>query len=144
MDIILIFHNNNYIKYIYITKKHFNFSFSFFQMDKASIVKDAIEYIVKLQKQDRRIRGEISKLESETSNKNSTHLQHETFDFSNPKTLDEHQYGYHSSPIDVLQVIKQYLHITLFSTHFYWPEYTNISFKVIFVPFNFERIQLNI
>nr|XP_004239187.1 transcription factor bHLH35 isoform X1 [Solanum lycopersicum] len=74
------------------------------KMDKASIVKDAIEYIVKLQKQDRRIRGEISKLESETSNKNSTHLQHETFDFSNPKTLDEHQYGYHSSPIDVLQL----------------------------------------
>ncbi|XP_015075806.1 transcription factor bHLH35-like [Solanum pennellii] len=74
------------------------------KMDKASIVKDAIEYIVELQKQDRRIRGEISELESETSNKNSAHLEHETFDFSNPKTLDKHQYGYHSSPIDVLQL----------------------------------------
>ncbi|XP_049404571.1 transcription factor bHLH35-like [Solanum stenotomum] len=77
------------------------------KMDKASIVKDAIGYIEELQKQDRRIQGELSELESETSNKNSTHLQHETFDFSKPKrptTLDEQQYGYHSSPIDVLQL----------------------------------------
>lgn len=71
-------------------------------MDRASIVKDAIEYIEELQKQDRRIPGEISDLESESSNKNSTHidLQHESFDFAKPTTL-----GYHSSPVDVLEVI---------------------------------------
>ena len=39
------------------------------QMDKASIVKDAISYIQELQEQERRIQGEIAQLESMASKK---------------------------------------------------------------------------
>lgn len=103
-------------------------------MDKASIIKDAIEYIEELHKQERRIRGEISELESGRSKKSSSDLEldhDESFD-SKPKRSRrfEQQYGYDSSgsttrsppsfsPVDVLEVIprKEYLQI-LTNTHF--------------------------
>lgn len=91
-------------------------------MDKASIIKDAIDYIEELHNQERRIRGEISELESgrSSSKKNSNDVefeQDESFD-SKPKRSRrfEMQYGYDSSgsttrsppsssPVDVLEVI---------------------------------------
>ncbi|XP_055822419.1 transcription factor bHLH35-like isoform X2 [Solanum dulcamara] len=89
------------------------------KMDKASIIKDAIDYIEELHKEERRIRGEISELESGRSKKNSMDLefeQDESFD-SKPKRSRrfEKQYGYDSSgsttrsppsfsPVDVLEL----------------------------------------
>ncbi|XP_015080844.1 transcription factor bHLH35 [Solanum pennellii] len=91
------------------------------KMDKASIIKDAIDYIEELHKQERRIRGEISELESgrSSSKKNSNDVefeQDESFD-SKPKRSRrfEMQYGYDSSgsttrsppsssPVDVLEL----------------------------------------
>ncbi|CAN4084846.1 unnamed protein product [Withania somnifera] len=97
------------------------------KMDKASIIKDAIEYIQELHEQERRIRAEISELESGRSKKN-TDLefdQDRSFD-SKPKRSRrfEKQYGYDSSgsttrsppssfPVDVLEVILQQKNISI-------------------------------
>ncbi|MCD9642642.1 hypothetical protein HAX54_029530 [Datura stramonium] len=88
------------------------------KMDKASIIKDAIEYIQELHEQERRIRAEISELESGRSKKNTD------LEFDQDGSLDskpkrsrrlEQQYGYDSSgsttrsppsssPVDVLEL----------------------------------------
>ncbi|XP_059291856.1 transcription factor bHLH35 isoform X1 [Lycium ferocissimum] len=90
------------------------------KMDKASIIKDAIEYIQELHEQERRIQAEISELESGRSRKNNSSLeidnQDGSFD-SKPKRSRrlEQQYGYDSSgsntrsppsssPVDVLEL----------------------------------------
>ncbi|KAL2554112.1 basic helix-loop-helix (bHLH) DNA-binding superfamily protein [Forsythia ovata] len=80
------------------------------KMDKASIIKDAIEYIQKLQEEKRRIQSEISDLESGTS-ANSTIFdfdQEATTFCSNPKRRRfDHSYDSASSrsfPIEVLEL----------------------------------------
>ncbi|KAA8535822.1 hypothetical protein F0562_030858 [Nyssa sinensis] len=85
------------------------------KMDKASIVKDAIDYIQELHEQERRIQAEISELESGKSKKNSV------FDFdqelppsllrSKKKRIEQ---GYDSggsriSPIEVLELRVSYV-----------------------------------
>ncbi|KAM3321950.1 transcription factor bHLH35-like [Capsicum chacoense] len=88
------------------------------KMDKASIIKDAIEYIQDLHEQERRIRAEISALESGRSKKNSDVEFDEDGSFDlKPKRSKrlEQQYGYDSSgsttrsspsssPVDVLEL----------------------------------------
>ncbi|KAL2533412.1 basic helix-loop-helix (bHLH) DNA-binding superfamily protein [Abeliophyllum distichum] len=81
------------------------------KMDKASIIKDAIQYIQKLQEEKRRIQSEISELESGTSPDSAV------FDFdqeattfcSNPKRRKRSDHGYDSAssrslPIEVLEL----------------------------------------
>ncbi|XP_009760781.1 transcription factor bHLH35 isoform X2 [Nicotiana tabacum] len=88
------------------------------KMDKASIIKDAIDYIQELHDQERRIQAEISELESGRSKKNTSveFDQDGSFD-AKPKrsrTLEQ-QYGYDSSgsttrsspsssPVEVLEL----------------------------------------
>ncbi|OIT39661.1 PREDICTED: transcription factor bHLH35 isoform X1 [Nicotiana attenuata] len=88
------------------------------KMDKASIIKDAIDYIQELHEQERRIQAEISELESGRSKKNTSveFDQDGSFD-AKPKrsrTLEQ-QYGYDSSgsttrsspsssPVEVLEL----------------------------------------
>ncbi|PHU28295.1 Transcription factor bHLH35 [Capsicum chinense] len=88
------------------------------KMDKASIIKDAIEYIQDLHEQERRIRAEISVLESGRSKKNSDveFDQDGSFDLKPKRSKRlEQQYDYDSSesttksspsssPIDVLEL----------------------------------------
>nr|QTY40733.1 bHLH35 [Fraxinus mandshurica] len=81
------------------------------KMDKESIIKDAIDYIQKLQEEERKIQAEISDLESAGTSSNSKIIgldhQEETF-YSNPKkirTENLHDFGgSSSSPIEVLEL----------------------------------------
>ncbi|XP_019182079.1 PREDICTED: transcription factor bHLH35-like [Ipomoea nil] len=81
------------------------------KMDKASIVKDAIDYIQELHEQERRIKSEISELESERSKRNIVfELDQEGISLnSKPKrTRIDEQYCHDSpnsrSPVDVLEL----------------------------------------
>ncbi|PHT58146.1 Transcription factor bHLH35 [Capsicum baccatum] len=88
------------------------------KMDKASIIKDAIEYIQDLHEQEKRIRAEILVLESGRSKKNNDveFDQDGSFDLKPKRSKRlEQQYGYDSSgsttrsspsssPVDVLEL----------------------------------------
>lgn len=70
------------------------------QMDKASIIRDAIEYIKSLQDEERRIKAEISNLESN----NDFCEMHTTF-CSNPKRTRMEK----PIPIELLEVPKIFI-----------------------------------
>nr|GLL44428.1 transcription factor bHLH35-like [Ipomoea trifida]GMD74645.1 transcription factor bHLH35-like [Ipomoea batatas] len=81
------------------------------KMDKASIVKDAIDYIQELHEQERRIKSEISELESERSKRNIMldQFDQEGISFnSKPKRtrIDEqcHDSPGSRSPVNVLEL----------------------------------------
>lgn len=84
-------------------------------MDKASIIKDAINYIQELHEQERRIQAEISELESMASKKNNFFHdfdQDQTPFMANSrlkkKKIEQHSYdsggSRSSSPIQVIEV----------------------------------------
>lgn len=80
-----------------------------FQMDKASIIKDAIEYIQELHEQERRIQAEIMELESGKSKKNSGYGFEQELPIllrSKKKKTDQFydSRGPRTSPIEVLEV----------------------------------------
>ncbi|KAL6977872.1 hypothetical protein U1Q18_026655 [Sarracenia purpurea var. burkii] len=83
------------------------------KMDKASIIKDAIEYIQELHEQERRIQAEIVELESRKFNRNSTDFEFDAGDMRPPavlrskKTKVDQSYdsgGLRSSPIEDLEL----------------------------------------
>ncbi|CAA2934891.1 transcription factor bHLH35-like [Olea europaea subsp. europaea] len=80
------------------------------KMHKESIVEDAIDYIQKLQEEERKIQAEISDLESaETSSKSTiSEFDHDETFSSSPKRLTNESFydsrGSRSSPIEVLEV----------------------------------------
>lgn len=103
-------------------------------MDKASIIKDAIDYIQELHEQERRIKTEIAELESGNSLEKDTNM---IYDFEQQMTIpssllrskkkrsDHHQfYDYggggsttRSFPIEVLEVGHS---LSFFFFFFYW------------------------
>ncbi|CAA2934889.1 transcription factor bHLH35 [Olea europaea subsp. europaea] len=80
------------------------------KMHKESIVEDAIDYIQKLQEEERKIQAEISDLESaETSSKSTiSEFDHDETFSSSPKRLTNESFydsrGSRSSPIEVLEL----------------------------------------
>ncbi|CAK9171567.1 unnamed protein product [Ilex paraguariensis] len=84
------------------------------KMDKASIIKDAIEHIQQLHEQERRIQSEISELESGKLKSNIVFdFDQETpFNSKSKKKKIEQSYdsgGSQSSPIDVLELRVSYM-----------------------------------
>ncbi|CAI9779833.1 unnamed protein product [Fraxinus pennsylvanica] len=81
------------------------------KMDKESIIKDAIDYIQKLQEEERKIQAEISDLESAGTSSNGKIIgfdhQDETFYSNQKKIRSENLHdsgGSSSSPIEVLEL----------------------------------------
>ncbi|KAK3002051.1 hypothetical protein RJ639_021749 [Escallonia herrerae] len=85
------------------------------KMDKASIIKDAIDYIHELHEQERRIQAEISELESGKSRKSKVFgLDQEEKFFSARSKKKRFEQGYdsagsRSSPIEVLELRVSYV-----------------------------------
>ncbi|XP_041019192.1 transcription factor bHLH35-like [Juglans microcarpa x Juglans regia] len=84
------------------------------KMDKASIIKDAIEYIQELQEQERRIQTEITELESGKLNQNPGYDFEEELPVllrSKKKKTDQfyESGGSRTSPIEVLELRASYM-----------------------------------
>lgn len=79
-------------------------------MDKASIIKDAIDYIQELHEQEKRIRDEIMELESGKSKKNfGFDFEQELPVLLRPKKKKIDQFfdsaGSRTAPVEILEVI---------------------------------------
>lgn len=91
-----------------------------FQMDKASIIKDAIEYIQELHEQERTIQAEIMELESGKLNKNPGYGFEQDLPIlltSKKKKKTDQFYdsgGPRTSPIEVIEVSSSDLPISFF------------------------------
>lgn len=116
----------------------FVFFFNWFglgQMDKASIIKDAIDYIQELHDEERRIQGEIMDLESGKSKKNgmgsSDFEQELPVLLRSKKKKIEQLYdsgGSRTSSIEVLEVSHQPIWVFInYISKYNWPS-SNISY----------------
>lgn len=101
-----------------------------FQMDKASIIKDAIDYIQELHEQERRIQAEISELETGKSKKSPPGYEFEqeipVLASKSKKKRTQHfceSGGSRFCPIDVLEVR---CHFLLIQTKVFFPSRTKL------------------
>lgn len=80
------------------------------QMDKESIIRDAMEYIKKLHEEEKKIQAEISDMESAGSSSKSTVFEFDEEEIFKSKRIRTDQKRFHnfrgsrSSPIEVIQV----------------------------------------
>lgn len=80
------------------------------QMDKESIIRDAMEYINKLHEEEKKIQAEISDMESAGSSSKSTVFEFDQEEIFKSKRIRTDQERFHnfrgsrSSPIEVIQV----------------------------------------
>lgn len=106
-------------------------------MDKASIIKDAIDYIQELHEQEKRIQEEIVELESGKTKKNlGFDFEEELPVLLKPKKKKIEQFsdsgGSRTSPVEVLEVSLPFLLIFCFYLSFsnYWIKQRNKWIKV--------------
>lgn len=94
-------------------------------MDKASIIKDAIDYIQDLHEQERRIQAEISELESGKSKKSPPGYEFEqeipVLVSKSKKKRTQHCYDSGGSRVSPIEVLEVWCHFLPIQTKLFFP-----------------------